>query len=110
MNLKRRIEKLENSRNNPRNEHFTLHDQSGERVHGNIIKLPGKKETGIAIVEGKEYTIAIDMSISEFLCLNLALPQLEELMGFKITPETLLLRKANVVGGIEFLLRVCKYR
>ncbi len=77
-------------------------------MHGNIVKPPGKNETGIAIVEGKEHTIAIDISISELLCLNLGLAQLEELMGFKMTPETLFLRKSNVMGGMEFLIRVCE--
>jgi hypothetical protein len=108
LNLKRRIEKLESLSKKPRNEQFTLHDQNGEQVHGNIIEIPGKKETGIAIVEGKKHTIAIDISISELLCLNLGLAQLEELMGFRITPETLFLRKGNVIGGMEFLIRVCE--
>jgi hypothetical protein len=108
LNLKRRIEKLENLSKNPRNEQFTLHDQSGERVHGNIVKMPSENETGIATIEGKRYTIAIDISITELLCLNLGLAQLEELMGFKITPETLFLRRDKVIGGVEFLLSVCE--
>jgi len=77
-------------------------------VQGNIVKMPSENETGTATIEGKEYTIAIDISITELLCLNLRLPQLEELMGFKITPETLLLRRNNVIGGVEFLLSVCE--
>ena len=108
MNLKRRIEKLENLSKNPRNEQFTLHDQSGERLYGDIVKMPSEDETGIAIIDGEEYTIAIDISITELLCLNLGVAQLEELMGFKITPETLFLRRNNVIGGVEFLLSVCE--
>jgi hypothetical protein len=108
LNLKRRIEKLENLSKNPRNEQFTLYNQSGERVHGDIVKLPDEKETGIAIIEGKRYTIAIDISISELLSLNLGVAQLEESMGFKITPETLFLRRDKVIGGVEFLLSVCE--
>lgn len=77
-------------------------------MHGNIVKPPSKNETGTAIIDGKEYTIAIDISISELLCLNLGLAQLEESMGFKITPETLFQRKGNVMGGMEFLIRVCE--
>ena len=108
MNLKRRIEKIENLSKNPGNEQFTLHDQNGERVNGKIIKMPDEKETGIAIVAGEEHTIAIDISISDVLCLNLGLAQLEESMGFTITPETLFLRKGNIIGGMEFLIRVCE--
>jgi hypothetical protein len=85
-----------------------LHDQNGERVNGKIIKMPDEKETGIAIVAGEKHTIAIDISISDVLCLNLGPAQLEELMGFNITPETLFLRKGNVIGGMEFLIRVCE--
>ena len=77
-------------------------------MHGKIIKMPDEKETGIAIVAGEEHTIAIDISITELLCLNLRPDQLEESMGFKMTPETLFLRKGNVIGGMEFLMRVCE--
>ncbi len=51
LNLKGRIEKLEHLSKNPQNDQLNLYDQSGERVHGNIVKLPDEKETGIAIVE-----------------------------------------------------------
>ncbi len=77
-------------------------------MHGKIIKLPDEKETGIAIVEGEKHTIAVDISIPEVLSLNLGVAQLEQLMGFKVTPETLFLRKNNVIGGVEFLLSVCE--
>ena len=73
-------------------------------MHGNIIKLPNKNEIGIAIIDGKEHIIAFDISISDMLTLNVTLTEFEELMGFKITPETLFLRKDNIRGGLEFAL------
>ena len=106
--MKRRIERLENLAKAPQNEYLALHDQSGEHLHGNIIKLPNRNEPGTAIIDGKERSIAIDISISQMLSLNLTVAEFEELSGFKITPETLFLRRDNVRGGLEFMLEVCE--
>ena len=82
---------------------MTIHDQCGNRLQGKIIKLPNKNENGIALIDGKEYVIAIDISMSEFLSLSLKNDQLEESIEFEITPETLFLRRNNIVGGLEFM-------
>jgi hypothetical protein len=66
------------------------------------LSLRMKDENGIAIIDGKEYIIAIDISISELLSLNLKTDQNQDLIEFKITPETIFLRKNNIIGGLEF--------
>jgi hypothetical protein len=104
LKLKHRIEKLEKLAKNQKIEKLTIHDQCGNRLQGKIIKLPNKNENGITF-DGKEYVIAIDISISEFLSLSLKNDQLEESIEFKITPETLFLRKNNIIGGLEFMER-----
>jgi hypothetical protein len=102
LKFKCRIEKLEKSAKILKNEQLTLHDRCGNRLQGNIIKLPNKKENGIAVIEDKEYIIAIDISISELLTLNLRSNQVQDLDRFKITPETIFLRKNNIISGLEF--------
>jgi len=99
LKLKHRIEKLEKLAKIQKTEKLTLHDQCGNLLQGKIIKLPNKNENGIALIDGKEYVIAIDISISEFLSLSLK----EESIEFNITPETLFLRKNNIIGGLEFM-------
>jgi len=103
LKLKHRIEKLEKLAKILKNEQLTIHDRCGNRLQGNIIKLPSKNENGIAIIDGKEYVIAVDISISELLSSNLEVAQLEESMEFKITPETIFLRKNNIISGLEFM-------
>jgi hypothetical protein len=102
LKIKYRIEKLEKLAKTLKNEQLTLYDRFGNRLQGNIIKLPNKNENGIAIIDGKEYIIAIDISISELLTLNLENDQLQDLSRYKITPETIFLRKNNIIGGLEF--------
>jgi hypothetical protein len=102
LKFKCRIEKLEKSAKTIKNEQLTLHDKCGNRLQGNIIRLPNKNENGIAIIEDKEYIIAIDISISELLTLNLKSDQVQDLDRFKITPETIFLRRNNAIGGLEF--------
>jgi hypothetical protein len=103
LKLKRRIEKLENLAKTPQNKQLTLHDRSGKCLHGKIIKMPNNSESGIAVIDGKEYTIAVDISFSELLSLDLDFDQLQDSMGIKITPETLFLRKNNIKRGLELM-------
>jgi len=104
LKIKYRIEKLEKLAKTLKNEQLTLHDRCGNRLQGNIVKLPNKNENGIAIIDSKEYIIAVDISISEFLSSNLETDQIQDLSGFKITPETIFLRKNNTIGGLEFMV------
>jgi hypothetical protein len=104
LNLKRKLEKLENLAKTPKNKYsLTLHDQNSVCVKGNIIKLPNNFDAGIAIIDGKEYPIAVDISISKLLT---SIKDNDDSLEFKITSETLFLRKNNIISGLEFKHRI----
>ena len=105
LNLKRKLEKLENLAYSKNNYSLTLHDQNGVCVKGNIIKLPNNFDGGIAIIDEEEYPIAVDISITKLLTL---INDNDDSLEFKITPETLFLRKNNIIGGLEFKHRVIR--
>ena len=72
-------------------------------MKGDIIKLPNNFDVGIAIIDGKEYPIAVDISISKMLTL---IKDNNNSLELKITPETIFLRKNNAVSGLEFMHRI----
>jgi len=103
LKLKHKLEKLENLAYLKNKYTLTLHDQKGICVKGDIIKLPNNFDVGIAIIDGKEYPIAVDISISKLLTL---IKDNNNSLELKITQETLFLRKNNAISGLEFRHRI----